>query len=154
MTDLKVIDAIRNDQEPINLVNQCDAQTQESFKELEQFLPGGAKRKDFEKLIGLIRHNLAFHYNESGKMIKKAISDRATRPGARTTSITRGDTAYLWHFKIADDIIDSIVVRQIWKIPISKDLRIEANRVANQIHHISLRFVDFSGEFIWKYCGN
>lgn len=151
---LKVIDQIRKDPVLLSLVKQADAQTQQSFANLEQFLPDGARRGDIEKLMGRVRSNLTFHYEESGKLIAKAISDRAARPEARLSSVTRGSTAYLWHFKAADDVVDSVVVRQIWGIPRSADVRTEVDKIADDLHQqIFLRFVDFSGEFIWKYCG-
>lgn len=149
---LKVIEEIKQDPVLRALVARCDKQTQQSFTELEQFLPKAPKRSEFEQLIGRVRHNLTFHYNENGKLIKQAVSDRATRPDARISSITRGDTAYLWHFKVADDVVDSIVVRQIWDIPRDLDVRVEADRIADRVHQIFLWFVDFSGEFIWNYC--
>ena len=68
--------------------------------------------------------------------------------------MTRGDTAYLWHFKVADDVVDSIVVRQIWSIPGSADLRVEADKVTDYLYKVFLFFADFSGEFIWRYCGD
>lgn len=151
---LKVIEAIRQDSTLFALVKDCDNKTQESFRELEEFLPGGSKRAEFEKLAGRVRHNLTFHYDESGKLIEKAIADRARRPDGQISSVTRGDTAHLWHFKVADDVVDSIVVRQIWNIPRSVDLRVEADKVADYLFKIVLCFADFSGEFIWKYCGN
>jgi len=149
---LKVIEEIKKDPFLMALVNRCDSQTQQSFKELEQFLTKGSRRAEFEQLVGRVRHNLTFHYDKSGKLIEQAVSDIAGRPDARTSSVTRGDTAYVWHFKVADDIVDSIVVRQIWAIPRAADLRIEADKVADRVHQIFLWFVDFSGEFIWKYC--
>lgn len=151
---LKVIEEIKADPQLMALIARCDSQTQQSFKELEQFLPKAPKRHEFEQLVGRIRHNLTFHYDESGKLIEQAVADRAARPDAKTSSITRGDTAYLWHFKVADDIVDSVVVRQIWAIPRDKDIRAEADRIADRVHEIFLWFVDFSGEFIWKYCEN
>ncbi len=149
---LKVIESIKNDPQLMALVGRCDGQTQQSFKELEQFFPRAPKRIEFEQLVGRVRHNLTFHYDESGKLIGQAIADRAARPDARTSSITRGDTAHLWHFKVADGIVDTVVVRQIWAIPRDKDVQAEADRIAGRVHEIFLWFVDFSGEFIWKYC--
>jgi hypothetical protein len=149
---LDVIEEIKSDATLSAFVNQCDHQTQQSFRELEQFLRNGPKRAEFMQLIGQIRHNLTFHYNQSGTLIERAISDRAGRIEAQISSVTRGDTAYLWHFKVADDIVDSIVVRQIWAIPREADLRAEADKVADRVHQIFLWFLDFSGEFIWKYC--
>ncbi len=151
---LKVIDQIRKDPVLLSRVRQTDTQTQQSFANLEQFLPGGARRGEIEKLMGRVRSKLTFHYEESGKLIAKAISDRAARPEARVSSVTRGSNAYLWHFKAADDVVDSVVVRQIWGIPRSADLRTEADKIADDLHQIFRWFVDFSGEFIWKYCGS
>lgn len=150
---LKVIEAIQKNPFLLALLRRCDAQTQESFKNLEQFLPGGSERHGFEELVGKVRHNLTFHYEKSGRLIERALSDRAARPEARVSSLTRGDTAYLWHFKVADDIIDSIVVRQIWRIPRTADLSVEADKVVDHLHQIFLYFVEFSGDFIWKYFG-
>lgn len=148
---MKVIEEVKKDPTLMAVVRRCDKQTQQSFKELEQFLPA-SKHKLFRKLAFNVRDNVAFHYDETGKLIKRAISDRAGRSDARITSITRGDTAYMWHFKVADDVVDSIVVRQLWAIPQDQDVRAEADRIADQLHQIFLWFVDFSGEFVWKYC--
>jgi len=148
---LKVIDSIRKDTALTSLLRRCDNRTQ-GFQQLEEFLPGGSKRAEFERLVGRVRHNLTFHYDESGKLIEGAIEDRASRSEARISSVTRGNTAYLWHFKAADDLVDSIVVRQIWNIPRNADLRVEADKIADRVHQIFLWFMDFSGEFIWNYC--
>jgi hypothetical protein len=149
---LKIIEQIERDNTLSMLVSQCDPKTQQSFQELRQYVPGGAKRKRFERLAGRIRHNLTFHYDESGSLIEAAIADRAGREAGRLSSITRGHTAHVWHFKVADDVVDSIVMRQIWEIPRSADLRAEADAIADEVHQIFLWFVDFSGEFLWKYC--
>jgi hypothetical protein len=149
---LKVIAKLRQDKALSLIVNRCDSHAQQCFRELEQFVPGGTKRTRFEQLAGQIRHNLTFHYDQSGTLIERAISDRAVRPEAKISSITRGNTMHLWHFKVADDVVDSIVIRQIWKIPRDADLRAQADATAEEVHKIVLWFLDFSGEFIWKYC--
>jgi len=148
---LKVIESIRADPSLMAYIEKCDKKTQQSFQELLQFLPGGSNRSEFVQLIGRVRHNLTYHYDQTGKLIRNAISDRAGRPEARQSSITRGSNAHLWHFEVSDDIVDSIVTRQIWEIPRSSDLRVEADKVADRIHQIFLWFIDFSGEFIWLY---
>jgi hypothetical protein len=148
----KIIESIRNDKTLKSILERCDSRTQESFRKLENFLPGGSEEKTFERLIGRLRHNLTFHYDESGKLTQKAIEDRASRPEARISSITRGTTPGLWHFKAADELIDSVVVRQIWNIPRDRNLRIEADNILGRVWQIGLDFIDFAGEFIWKYC--
>jgi hypothetical protein len=151
---LKIVDAIKRDAVLLFFVEKCDPQTQESFRHLEDYLPGGTKRAMFERLAGQVRHNLAFHYNETGKLIEKAIADRASHTEAHISSVTKGDDVYLWHFKAAADVVDSTVVRQIWHIPRNVDLRSEADRIADHLHQVFLWFMDFAGEFIWRYCGN
>jgi hypothetical protein len=148
---LKIIEEIQEDSTLRTLVGQCDRRTQKSFQELQQYAPGGAKRPWFEQLAGKIRHNLTFHYQQSGKLIEKAIARGAA--GGRVSSITRGSTAHLWHLKVADDIVASIVLRQIWNIPPDADVRTEADRISDEVCYIFLLFLDFSGEFVWKYCG-
>jgi hypothetical protein len=148
---LKIIDAIRKDPALSNLVGRCGRETQRAFHKLEEFLPEGKNRKEFEKLVGQIRHNLTFHYNESGRLIKRAILDRATCGEANNSSITASDDASSWHFKVADDVVDSIVVRQIWDIPRNTDLRSEVDKTLDRVYEIFLWFVTFSAGFIWKY---
>jgi hypothetical protein len=148
----KVLEALRKDKTLLNLLGQCDRQTQESFEKLEEFMVGGARHDEFQRLAGQIRHNLCFHYDKSGKVIQKALSDRASRPEAQRSLATRADPGYLWHFKVADDITDSIVVRQIWKIPRDADIRAEADKISEHVFLILMSFVDFAGEFIWNYC--
>lgn len=149
---LKVIEAIRADPSLMAHVAACDPETQQSFQNLIPFLLGEPNRPEFEQLVGRVRHNLTFHYDQSGKLIENAISDRASRAEARQSSVTRGSAAHLWHFKVSDDVVDSIVVRQIWKVPRNANLRVEADKIADRVHQIFLWFVDFSGEFIWRYC--
>jgi hypothetical protein len=148
----KVIASIEADPRLLSVVNSCDTQTQECFAELRQFVNGAPKRQEILNLAGKIRHNLAFHYDESGDLISRAISDRARRPEADVSSLTRGDSMELWDFRPANEIVDSIVVRQIWKIPRTADLRSEADKAAARVHQIMLWFVDFAGEFVWRYC--
>lgn len=149
---MKVIEEIRNAPSLMAIVKQCDTRTYQSFYELGQFLPGAQNHAEFKRLVGQVRNNLTFHYYQCNKLIEEAIKDRAGGQLAKISSVTRGDSAYLWHFKVADDIVDSIVVHQIWSIPRNADLRAEADNVADRVHQIFLWFMDFSGEFIWKYC--
>jgi hypothetical protein len=83
-------------------------------------LKGGHKYSWFQNCVGRIRNNLTFHYEQSGDLIERAIADRAARAEARYSTITCGSTAYLWHFQVADEIVDSIAARQVWRVPRDK----------------------------------
>ncbi len=149
---LKIIEAIRKDKGLKALVNRCDPQTKKSFKNLERFLRGGKEETKFKILAGRIRQNITFHYDENGKLIKNALKDRAAIAKTQISSITRGSAADLWHFKASDDIVASIVVRQIWGVTGDLDIRKETNEAVDYIYKVCLSFLDFSGEFIWSYC--
>lgn len=148
---LKVIADISNNDVLLKIIQQSDRRTKQSFEYLQQCLPNGSRSEEFKTLAGRVRHNLAFHYDETGKLIQRAISKRASSPDSTISTITRGDTVFRWHLKVADDLVDSIVCRQIWKIPYEANFREEADKITDKIHEVYLKFMDFSGEIIWKY---
>ena len=150
---LKIIKEIQASAALRACVETCDTRTRDSYSELEQYVEGGARHPEIEHLVGRIRHTITFHYYGCGKAIRKAIASRAGRSEARQTSITRGSSAHRWRFAVADDVIDSIVVRDIWSVPFASDVRPEVDAIAMSIHDIELKFLDFCGEYIWKYCG-
>ena len=134
------------------LVDQCDLRTRESYAEVLAYTNGKAKYERFQQLVGGMRSSLTFHYETNGRMIRWAIADRAQRNDGRVSTIIRGDTSQRWRFSVADDVVDSIVVRQFWKIPRDADLREEADKIADEVHGVLVRFADFCGEFIWRFC--
>jgi hypothetical protein len=149
---MKIIEEIANSAELMTLVDRCDEQTKQSFADLKSCLRGGAKHQHFNRLIGQVRHNVTFHYHQSGELIDRAAAALASQPERRTSSVTRGSDAYRWHFKLADDIIDNIVVHQIWQVEPGASVSEEADGIADELHRIFLSYMDFAGEFIWRYC--
>jgi hypothetical protein len=147
---LKIIRDIKNDPALMRVVRDCDVQTQDSFQELEKYLKGGSLRSQFEHLVGHMRNSLTFHYDEKLKLIPRSISKLA-KSSDPIGSVTRGSTAYLWYFQAADRVVNNIVCFQLWGIPEAADTAAEADKKAMECHEIFLRFMDFAGEFIWKY---
>ena len=148
---MKIIRDIRNDPGLMRIVRDCDQRTQESFSELEKYLKGGLLRGQFETLIGHMRNNLTFHYDEDRKRIPESIKSLASSRDP-LGSVTRGNTAHVWYFQAADRVVNNVVCFQLWGIPEGSDTGAEADKKAMECHEIFLRFVDFAGEFIWKYC--
>ena len=136
------------------LVDRRDVRTRDSYAAVLAHAPGGTERKRFERLAGMMRNNLTFHYAESNKLIAEAMTDRASRADGNLSAMTRADTIHRWRFNIADDVVDSIVVRNFWQIPRDADLREEADKIVDEIQAVLVRFADFSGEFIWKFCAD
>jgi hypothetical protein len=84
-------------------------------------------------------------------MVDTAIAERASIADARTSTVCRGDEIQRWRFKAADQIIDSIFCRQIWKIPGEANPREEADRMVMVAHEVCVAYLEFSGEFIFRY---
>lgn len=149
---LKIIEEIRDSAELMTLVDRCDERTKRSFADLTSYLRDGANHQNFDRLIGRVRHNVTFHYHQGGELIERAVVALASQPEHRTSSVTRGSDAYRWYFKVADDVVENIVVHQIWRIAPGADVSAESDRIAGELHRIFLSYMDFAGEFIWCYC--
>lgn len=146
---MKVIHEIRDASALRAEVSRCSAEAQAAFGRLTSCLDGGAGAADFRRYVGAIRNKTAFHYDSD--MTLAALKDRAGRDEAATSSITEGDDLSRWRFEAADHIMDSIVVRQLWKIPRTADLRTEADLIADYCAGICLSFLVFTSEFAFGY---
>lgn len=65
---------------------------------------------------------------------------------------TRGDDIRLWHFEAADAVLDTIVVRELWQVPWACPAGEGADEAAWKTQMMFVDFMDFAGDFIWKYC--
>lgn len=146
-----VLKQIRDNPDLMFVVRQCDTQTQSSFAKLLPYLHGGAKYDEFVQLVEKVRSNVTFHY-QCDKLINKTIAKLADMDGFKFSHITRGDDVRQWHFQIADVVLDTIVVRELWQVPTTKPSGEGADEAVSHTHEMFLAFMEFAGEFIWKYC--
>ncbi len=146
---LKLIRKIKNDPNLFNSVKRCRQFAQDAFGKLEKCLEGGSDYAQFKTDVIRVRDKIGFHYDKA--FVDRALSSRAGRPGSRKSTITRGDHMSLCRFEAADDIVDTIACREIWDIPLDADVRAEANRCAKFGSDLCKAFVEFCGEFIWRY---
>ena len=49
-------------------------------------------------------------------------------------------------------MLDTVVVRELWQVPWEKPAGEGADEAAWRTHLMFIDFMDFAGEFIWKYC--
>jgi hypothetical protein len=147
---LSVIEELQRDSSLLAIVEDCDPQTQCSYHEILTYQKGGSRHAVLRDLAGKVRHNLAFHYAQAGTLIERAIDDFAKR--GKTSSVTRADTAPDWHFELADVIVDQVICRGLFGVSPGIGDTEKIDEAAMQIHALFLSFMDFSGEFIWRYC--
>lgn len=146
---MKIIKEVKDTPYLNDRIERCSQMAKDSFSKLTTCLKGESGHSDFQKYVGGIRHKTVFHYDND--MVKKALSDRAGRPEAAMSKITAGDHISLWRFELADDISDSTVCRQLWKIPRNADIQQEANRCSDFGSDLCRSLLDFAGEFIIRF---
>lgn len=146
---MKIIKEIRDTPYLNDRIERCSQTAKDSFSKLTNCLKGESGHSDFQRYVGLIRHKTVFHYDND--KIKEALSDRAGRPEATMSKITAGDHMSLCRFELADDISDTTICRQLWKIPRDADLRQEADRCSDFGSDLCRSLVDFAGEFIIRF---
>jgi hypothetical protein len=137
----------------LNLIDRCDPRTRQCFESLKDYCRGGSNSSRLTELAGKIRHNIVFHY-QSETMIGRAIDQLSSRD--QQSWVRRGSEAFLWHFAVGDDVVDDVVVRQLWGIDRQDpaQLAAEADNVVDEIYSIFCIFMDFAGDFIWKFSGS
>jgi hypothetical protein len=151
---ITIIEAIKNDDHLSKFISTLDTKTTESFSNLISYTKGGNNRKIFEELIGTVRNTLTFHYDHSSKLVTRSLNKLTEISSCKTYKITRGNNAYRWYFNFGDDVVNHLVVRELWKIPDDENSDHSVDELVSWAHGIFLSFMDFSGEFIWKYFDN
>src|SRR5258708_1377172 len=91
------------------VVGRCSAEARASFGRLVDCTKGHSRRKDFERYVVSLRHEVAFHYKAG--VTKLALARRAAREEMRYSRVTLGSNIDLWRFNVADDIELSVVAR-------------------------------------------
>jgi len=147
---MEALEQIRADSGLMQLVHQCSSVARQAFANLCKCLRGGSEHRRFNRYVGWVRHRVAFHYQPND--LKWAMEDRGNR--AITGTLTAGWDIHTTRFEFGDDLIDSIVVRKLWKISRSKDLRQEADRIGDWCNTKCLEFLQFSQEFVPSFLRN
>jgi hypothetical protein len=148
---MEIVDAIVANQRLRAVIKECSEKAKTAFKRLVTLRRDKDQKRKFEQFVGRLRNNVTFHYDKRGDLIRRAMAKRAKDTLGNSTSITRGTERYSWRFTVADDVVDSIVCREIWKIPDAADRRAEADAAAHYGHQIFVDFADFASELIVGY---
>lgn len=135
-----------------SIYESCFPQNKADFVKLKECLKGGANHKDFMTNVHMLRNKVAFHYHED-RLFEQAIAYRKNNPqaGINSSLTVSNDIRYL-RFNIADEIINTVVCRLLWKISDKdKTAQEEADKRANFCFDLCRAFVNFSCEFAFRY---
>jgi hypothetical protein len=146
---MKAIQEIRDDAALSGLVAKCDAAAQSAFAELSECLQGGKHRAEFQRYVQSVRDRTAFHYVKTE--IADALDFRTKHHSNSPCAMTIGEDVHSCRFDFADVVIDTIVCRKLWAIPIAADVRVEADRIADWCCTKSIEFLTFGGDFVTRF---
>jgi hypothetical protein len=146
---MKAIHAIKNDAALTSLVAKCDQRAQTAFGQLCECLQGGKDHANFRRFIPSVRDKTAFHYDTTE--IMEALEFRTKHHSNSLCALTVGEDIHSCRFDFADVVIDTIVCRKLWGIPVGADVREEADRIADWCCTKSIEFLDFGGDFVTRF---
>lgn len=122
---------------------------QSAFVELCECLPAGRHRAEFQRYVPSVRDKTAFHYDPAE--VAEALEFRAKHHSNSPCAMTIGEDIHSCRFDFADVVIDTIVCRKLWAIPIAADVRAEADRIADWCCTKSIEFLTFGGDFVTRF---
>jgi hypothetical protein len=126
------------------LVDQCDRPTRESFGHLVAFI--GTKNY---KTMKRLRNAITFHYEIDA--IANAIERQNSKFPDRPLSISIGNKTLYWYFEPADQVADSIIVRDAIGLIAYPVVSTEVDAVATELQKIGEDLSNFSGYFVPRY---
>jgi len=146
---MKAIRQIQDDVTLSQLMSRCDPNAQSAFAELRECLNGGRYHAEFKRYISSVRDKTGFHYDKAE--ITEALEFRTKYHSNSSCAMTIGEDIHSCRFELADVLIDRIVCRKLWDIPMAADVRAEADRIADWSCTKSIEFLNFGGAFVLRF---
>ena len=146
---LKLVGEVRREPQLLDRVARCSVEARHAFSKLVDCLRGGPDHQKYEALIGRMRNQIAFHYDES--QVKKALVRLADANSPVRAKVTLGMDYFLDRFNLADTVTETIFVREIMGIPPGADVEQEFNRSRKFVNELCVGYLRFVREFAINY---
>lgn len=146
---MKTIQAIKDNAALSALVTRCHSDAQSAFAELCECLPAGKHRVEFQRYVPSVRDKTAFHYDPTE--VTDALKFRTNHHSNSPCAMTIGEDLHSCRFDFADVVIDTIVCRKLWAIPLRADVRAEADKIADWCCTKTVEFLNFGGDFVTRF---
>jgi hypothetical protein len=140
---LTVINKIKDTPELMKIVDQSQKATQEAFRRCAAVI-GTQKYKNMKEL----RSGLGFHYLDGP--VRGAIESQGQKAPDIQLALSVGHDPLEWYYEPGDRIIDSAVVRGIFKIPEGADVQKEVDKLIHDIQSVGDDLASFAGYFIME----
>lgn len=142
---LKIIREIQASKRLKRFVHECDGPTKREFNTLVAFL-GDPK---YEKIVGRVRNNLAFHYD--AKLTERALMQYLAKHVGGTGAISMGNKPFDWMFEPGAFINERVAVRDVFGVPEGASVTEETDKLMVELQGVLNTFMQFAGHFVWKH---
>lgn len=141
----KIITKIKKDRHLKARIDRFPLQ-KEAFSKLTNLLKGESIEGKYSKKI---RDKTTFHYDS--ELVKEALVYRAKKKEGRLSEISETYDLSTTRLKVPDDIIDTLICRQICEISEDTELSEAINEIMGDLSSICHAFVQFGLEFSRSY---
>ncbi|WP_439609906.1 hypothetical protein [Reyranella sp.] len=142
---LKIIREIQASKRLKRFVQECDGPTQREFDTLVAFLVD----PKYEKIVGRVRNNLAFHYD--AKLTERALTQYCEKYAEGIGAISMGSKPFDWMFEPGAFINERVAVRDVFDVPEGADITEKTDKLMIELQGILNTFMQFAGHFVWKH---
>lgn len=142
---LKIVREIQASGRLKRFVEECDGPTRREFDILVMFLAD----PKYEKIVGRVRNNLAFHYD--AKLTERALMKHVEKYIGSTGAISMGSKPFDWMFEPGAFINERVAVRDIFGVPEGANITEETDKLMVELQGILNTFMQFAGHFVWKH---
>ncbi len=129
----------------MRLVEQCDTPTRDEFKRLADY----RRSPHYEKVMGRVRNNLAFHYD--AKLVQRQLTALVKKHPGTVCLQSMGGRSEDWLFEAGALVGERVAVREVFEVPDDMDATQGADLVLARLQNISTWFMQFAGHFVWKH---
>lgn len=140
---LTVINKINTTPELLKVVELSHKPTQEAFRRCTAVI-GTNKYKTMKDL----RSGFGFHYLDGP--VRDAIKSQHEKAPTIQLALSVGHDPLEWYYEPGDRIVDSALVRGIFKIPDGAEVQKEVDRLIHEIQSVGDDLAEFAGHFIME----
>jgi hypothetical protein len=141
---LTVISKIRNTPELMEIVQQSSDAIRAPFARCAAVI-GTEKYKQMKAL----RSGLGFHYLDAP--VREAILSQGQKAPDLQLALSVGHDPLEWYYEPGDRIVDSAVVRGVFKVPEEADVQKEVDKLIHDIQSVGDDLAQFGGYFVMEY---
>jgi hypothetical protein len=140
---LAVISKIKSNTELMKAVESSGRPTQVAFSKCAAVI--GTERY---KLMKRVRNDLGFHYLD--ETVRAAIASQSEKAPELPLSLSVGHDPLEWYYQPGDRIVDSAIVRDIFKISEGADVQKEVDGLIHDMQAVGDNLAEFSGYFVME----